>query len=212
MPGLILRLYDPTSGQILIDGQDISAFEPSSLQRQVGVVMQETDLFDGSIADNFRVMSPDIDDADILRALDGVELGDWARALSHGIYTDLREGGTLSIGQRQRLGIARALLTSPRLLILDEPTSSLDARTEAAMLDLMRRRAEGITKIVITHRLSSIQDADEILVLEHGQIIERGNHDSLMALRGYYREMLDHYGGEPKVPEDLVAEPIGGTF
>jgi ABC-type multidrug transport system fused ATPase/permease subunit len=201
--GLILRLYDPSSGQILIDGQDIAAFDPASLQRQVGVVMQETDLFDGSIADNFRVMAPHITDGEILEALEGVELGDWANALPHGIYTDLREGATLSIGQRQRLGIARALVNSPRLLILDEPTSSLDARTESAMLELLRRRAAGITKLVITHRLSSIHDADEILVLEQGEIIERGTHEELMALRGYYRAMLEHYGAEPNGVESI---------
>jgi ABC-type multidrug transport system fused ATPase/permease subunit len=194
--GLILRLYDPSSGRILIDGQDIATFDPSSLQRQVGVVMQETDLFEGSIADNFRVMVPDIDDGEILKALEGVELGTWAIGLPQGIHTDLREGATLSIGQRQRLGIARALLSSPRMLVLDEPTSSLDARTEVAILNLLRRTADGVTKLVITHRLGTIQDADEILVLDHGSIVERGNHESLMAVRGAYHAMVQHHGAE----------------
>lgn len=184
---LALRLLDPQSGRVLIDGQDARSVTQASLRQAVALVPQDVALFNDTLAANIGFARPQADEAAIWAAAEAAELGDFIRALPDGLNTRVGERGLkLSGGERQRVGLARALLAEPQLLILDEATSALDSRTEAAIQATLRRARQNRTTLVVAHRLSTIADADEILVLKAGRIVERGRHEALVANGGEY--------------------------
>jgi ATP-binding cassette, subfamily B, multidrug efflux pump len=184
---------------VRIDGIDIRTVTRSSLRSQMGVVLQETFLFAGTIADNIRYGKLDATDAEVEAAAQAANAHSFITRLPDGYATMLGErGGSLSQGQRQLLGIARAMVADPRLLVLDEATSSVDTRTEALIQSALRTLLQGRTSFVIAHRLSTIRDADLVLVMNHGRIVERGTHQSLLAQGGMYAELYQRQfrGGE----------------
>ncbi len=188
---LLQRLWDPTSGGILVDGQDLRDVSVDTLRQSVGVVFQESMLFNRSIRENLLVGKPDATDAEIERACRMAEAHDFISRQPQGYDTMVGErGATLSGGQRQRLAIARALLKNPPILILDEATSALDAATEARVSRAMTTLMKGRTTFVIAHRLSTVRDADEILVFDGGRIVERGSFDGLLDKRGRFAELV----------------------
>jgi len=194
---LLLRLHDPAAGQVLVDGHDLRDLRVSSYQQQVGLVMQETYLFGGTIAENLLFINPHATREEMDRATRLAGIYDWIMAQPNGYDQDLSEGASLSVGQKQRLGIARAILRDPRILILDEPTSSLDSRTEEQIVETLREVSRGRTTFMISHRLNTVADADEILVMEHGCIVQRGRHEDLIRGPGVYRELYMLYYGLP---------------
>ena len=184
---LLPRFYNPLSGRILIDGYDISKVELYSLRRQLGIVPQNPLLFDGTVYENIALNSPDADVEAIIEAARIAEAHDFIMSLTEGYNTQVGErGSTLSGGQRQRIALARTILQNPRLLILDEATSALDYDTEQRVCRNLARRFSGRTVFFITHRLSTIKDADLILMMANGVIEEQGTHQELMALQGRY--------------------------
>lgn len=193
---LLTRFYEIDSGQILIDGIDIREIAKDGLRRQLGVVLQETYLFAGTIRENIRYGRLDASDEEIVAAAALANVDQFVHHLPHGYETVLTErGSNLSHGQRQMVGIARAILANPRILILDEATSSVDTRTERHIQDAMLKLMKGRTSFVIAHRLSTIREADQILVIQAGAVVERGNHETLLAQRGYYASMLSAIPG-----------------
>jgi ABC-type multidrug transport system fused ATPase/permease subunit len=190
--GLVMAFNRPREGRILIDGQDLGELRLHDYRVQLGVVLQENFLFDGTVADNIRFARPDATRAEVEDAARIAHVDEFTRGFPEGYDTVVGERGIkLSGGQRQRIAIARAILADPKILILDEATSSLDSESEAMIQDGLRRLRHGRTTFVIAHRLSTIRSADQILVLEHGEIVERGTHAQLMALGGRYRELHD---------------------
>jgi len=190
---LALRLYDPSAGRVLIDGVDIRTVRMETLQRQVGLVFQDTYLFVGTIRENVLFGNSHASDARIWEAIRQADLEEFVQALPAGLDTDLHEGTSLSGGQKQRLGIARALVRDPRLLILDEPTSSLDSDTETIVLATLRKAMKGRTTIIISHRLPTVVDADVIFAMDRGRVVESGTHEALMAQGGYYHQLYTLY-------------------
>jgi ABC-type multidrug transport system fused ATPase/permease subunit len=190
---LLMRMYDPAEGKVLIDGVDLREVRQESVQRQLGLVFQETFLFIGSVRDNILFANPRATETEIWDALRRADLEEFVRELPDGLDTDLQEGTSLSGGQKQRLGIARALVRDPKLLILDEPTSSLDSDTEQRVMSTLKKAMEGRTTIMISHRLPTIVDADVIHVLDEGRIVESGSHAQLMARGGHYRDLYTLY-------------------
>jgi ATP-binding cassette subfamily B protein len=187
---LLARFYDPRDGRITIDGVDLRDVTQTSLRRQLGVVPQEGFLFAGTVRDNIAFGRPDADPAEVAAAAKAVGAHEFVLALEDGYETELQERGTrLSLGQRQLVAFARALLADPRILILDEATSSVDIGTERRIEVALRKLLADRTAFVIAHRLSTIRDADLIVVLEHGQVVEQGTHDELMAKRGLYTSL-----------------------
>ena len=184
---LLLRFYDPASGRVLVDGQPITDVSMHSLRQAIGLVSQDVYLFEGSIRDNIAYGQPEADDAAIIDAAKTAEAWSFIETLPQGLDTPVGERGVrLSGGQRQRLSLARALLKDPPILVLDEATSAVDNETEAAIQRSLKRIAHGRTVIMIAHRLSTIVHADEIVVIEKGQVAERGTHASLLAADGHY--------------------------
>jgi ATP-binding cassette, subfamily B, bacterial len=189
---LIPRLYDVTGGSVRIDGVDVRDMSFDDLSDAIGVVSQETYLFHSSVADNLRFAKPDATDEELVAAAKAAQIHDHLAALPDGYDTVVGERGyRFSGGEKQRLAIARAVLRDPPILVLDEATSALDTQTEQAVQEAFDTLSAGRTTITIAHRLSTIRDADEILVLDHGQIVERGAHDELLAQGGYYAALVN---------------------
>jgi len=189
---LVMAFNQPTAGRLLIDGRDLGGLKLADYRAQLGVVLQENFLFDGTVADNVRFARPDATRAEIEEVARIANAHDFISEFPEGYDTIVGERGIkLSGGQRQRIAIARALLADPRILILDEATSSLDSESEYKIQEGLRRLRQGRTAFVIAHRLSTIRSADQIVVLEAGEIVERGTHAQLMALGGRYRELHD---------------------
>jgi ATP-binding cassette, subfamily B, multidrug efflux pump len=189
---LIARFYDVTEGAVLIDDIDVRTVAQRSLRLQMGIVPQDPFLFSGTIADNIRFGDPDASDAQVIAAARLANVDDFIRQTPDGYQTQIQEGGVnFSLGQRQLLCIARAVLADPRILILDEATSSVDTMTEALIQDALDRLLAGRTAIVIAHRLSTIRNADFICVVQDGEIVEQDTHDALLALNGLYRELYE---------------------
>ncbi|NMG09866.1 peptidase domain-containing ABC transporter [Brasilonema sp. UFV-L1] len=187
MMKLLLRLYEPEAGRILMDGYDIAKVELYSLRRQVGVVPQETLLFDGTIQENIALTNPEASTEDIIEAAKVAVAHEFIMSLPNGYNTRVGEKGAgLSGGQRQRIAIARSVLQRPKLLVLDEATSALDYPTERQVCLNLAHAFKGSTVFFITHRLNTIRNADIIVVMDTGKVIEQGNHDNLMAMRGHY--------------------------
>jgi ABC-type multidrug transport system fused ATPase/permease subunit len=211
--GLVMGFHRPRSGQLRIDGRDLSRLRLDEYRSHLGVVLQETFLFDGSIAENIAFARPRASRQDVEQAGRLAHCDEIARRLERGYDTIVGERGVrLSGGERQRVAIARAILADPRILILDEATSSLDSESEALVQDGLRRLRRGRTTIVIAHRLSTIRSADEILVLEGGRIVERGSHGELLARKGRYLALHERQYGvsaEPKRNEEMTGEPDG---
>ena len=189
---LIPRFYQPTSGRVLIDGIDVQDFQLRYLREQIAIVLQDVVVLSGSIRDNIRYGHLGADNEAVERAARAAHAHDFITALEGGYDAELGEAGAgLSGGQKQRLSIARAFLKDAPLLILDEPTAALDAASERLVFDAVRRLREGRTTFVIAHRLSTVRDADRILVLQDGQIIAQGTHRTLMAENELYRTLAN---------------------
>ncbi|HEL0563616.1 ABC transporter ATP-binding protein/permease [Streptococcus equi subsp. zooepidemicus] len=187
---LLMRFYDVNKGSITVDGQDIRQLSRQAYRRQFGMVLQDAWLFEGSIQENLRFGHLEATDEQIIEAAKAANVDHFIRTLPGGYHMVMnQESSNISLGQKQLLTIARALLADPKLLILDEATSSVDTRLELLIQKAMKRLMVGRTSFVIAHRLSTIQEADKILVLKDGQIIEQGNHDSLLAAKGFYYEL-----------------------
>ena len=189
---LIKRFHDPQSGAVLVDGIDVRKLKVKSLREQVSVVLQTPELFSGPIVDNIRYGRLEATMPEIVEAARSANAHDFIEKLPNGYNTVLGEGGAqLSVGERQRICVARAFLKDAPILILDEPTSSIDSKTETVILDALDRLSVNRTTFVIAHRLSTIRHADLILVLDQGSLIERGTHEELLAQRGLYRQLHD---------------------
>jgi ATP-binding cassette subfamily B protein len=187
---LLLRFYDVQKGAVRIDGVDVREMDLADLRARFGVVLQDPFLFTGTIGGNIRLGTQRIEDAHIQRAAEDVNLGDFIRALPNGFDEEVRErGSTLSTGQKQLISFARALAHEPKILILDEATSSVDTETEFKVRDALARMVEGRTSLIIAHRLSTIQRADKIIVVHKGQLREMGTHQELLANRGIYYKL-----------------------
>jgi ATP-binding cassette subfamily B protein len=194
---LLARFYDPRGGRITIDGIDVRDVTQLSLRRQLGIVPQEGFLFAGTVTENIAFGRPDARPDEIVRAAQAVGAHEFILRLEDGYDTELQERGTrLSLGQRQLVALARALLADPRILILDEATSSVDIGTERKIEQALRLLLSGRTAFIIAHRLSTIRDADLIVVLEHGEIVEQGTHDELMERRGLYTSLYGDWAAD----------------
>ena len=187
---LLMRFYDVDTGQILIDGVDITTMDRHSLRSRIGMVLQDTWLFDGTIAENIAYGRPGARDDEVVAAAEAAYVDRFVRSLPGGYHTRVSgDGANISAGEKQLITIARAFLARPQLLILDEATSSVDTRTEALIQHAMRELRRDRTSFIIAHRLSTVRDADRILVVEAGRIVEEGNHAELLARRGAYYAM-----------------------
>ncbi|MCL4860105.1 MAG: ATP-binding cassette domain-containing protein, partial [Caldilineaceae bacterium] len=199
---LLPRFYDVTEGRVTIDGVDVRDVTLASLRQQIGVVLQDSFLFSDTVMNNIRFGRPGATDEEIIAAAKLARAHDFIERLPQGYQTKLGErGGGLSQGQRQLLSIARAALAEPRILILDEATSSVDTRTERQIQAALEQLMAGRTSFVIAHRLSTIRNADQVLVLVQGEIVERGRHEALLAKRGVY---YDLYMSQFKRQEEMA--------
>jgi ATP-binding cassette subfamily B protein len=217
---LLPRFYDVTGGKILVDGIDIAQVTSASLRRQIGMVLQDTYLFGDTVMNNIRFGKPTATEDEVTAAAQLAHADDFIRRLPQGYDTVLGEHGAgLSQGQRQLLAIARAALADPRILILDEATSSVDTRTERLIQKALEKLLVGRTSFVIAHRLSTIRNADQVLVIEDGQIVERGRHEELLEKKGayytlYMRQFVNQNGdgnGNGAAPAPDGQNP-GGTL
>ncbi|MYF64662.1 MAG: ATP-binding cassette domain-containing protein, partial [Chloroflexi bacterium] len=189
MAALVSRFYDVVDGRITIDGHDVRDVTRESLAKQMGIVLQEPFQFSGTILENIRYNHPEADDEKVYEAAKAVGLHDHIVSLREGYETMMEErGGNMSLGQRQLVSFARALVADPRIIVLDEATASVDTQTEQLIQQAIGKMLHGRTAIVIAHRLSTIRNADKIVVMEKGRIVELGNHDELVALGGLYAQ------------------------
>jgi subfamily B ATP-binding cassette protein MsbA len=189
---LIPRFFDPQHGEIRLDGQAITAIQKHSLRQQIAVVPQDVHLFGTSIRENIRYGKLEATDAEIEMAARDANAWEFIQALPNGLDASIGEKGVkLSGGQRQRIAIARALLKNPPILLLDEATSSLDSQSEAQIQEALDRLMENRTTFIIAHRLSTVQHADRILVLDNGRIVQDGTHDELMLQEGLYKHLYE---------------------
>ena len=187
---LLTRFYEVHSGKITIDGKDIREIKKADLRRKLGLVLQDTFLFSGSVMENIRYGRLEATDEQVIQAAKMADADHFIRLLPQGYQTQLSErASNLSQGQRQLLAMARAILADPGILILDEATSSVDTRTEARIQKALLRLMQGRTSFVIAHRLSTIRDADHVLVINNGEIIEQGTHQQLLDRRGFYHHL-----------------------
>ena len=205
---LLLRFYDVQKGAIRIDGVDIRDMDLSELRRRYGVVLQDPFLFSGTIAHNIRLGTRWIEDAAVEDAAEQVNVADFIRSLPAGFAEEMRErGSTLSTGQKQLISFARALAHNPKVLVLDEATSSVDTETEFRVRDALTRMVEGRTSIVIAHRLSTIQRANKIIVMHKGQVREIGSHQQLLAQRGIYWKLYQLQYKDQEIPAPAGVAP-----
>ena len=189
---LISRLYDTTEGEVKVAGEDVRKYNLDSLRNSVAVVLQKNVLFSGTIKDNLRWGNENATDDEMIRACEISHAAEFVNQFKDGYETMISQGGTnVSGGQKQRLCIARALLKKPKVLILDDSTSAVDTKTDAMIRKAFSEEIPDTTKIIIAQRISSVQDADNIIVLESGKIVEQGNHDQLIAENGIYKELFD---------------------
>jgi ATP-binding cassette subfamily B protein len=192
MINLLYRFYDPTSGKIIVDGYDLRNIKQSSLRKQMGIVLQDPFLFTGSIMENIKYSKPEASDEEVIAVSKAIGAHDFIEKLPEGYNTDVKErGGRLSVGQRQLVSLARALLANPRILIMDEATSSIDAYTELLIQKAMNQVLKGRTAIIIAHRLSTVRNSDTIVVLDNGKIVEQGNHQKLLKEGGLYKNLYE---------------------
>jgi ATP-binding cassette subfamily B protein len=202
---LVPRFYDVTSGRILLDGKDIRQMRQDALLGLVAVVPQETILFSGSVRDNIRYGVPESTDEEVIAAAVAAQANDFILQLPHGYDTHIEERGiNLSGGQKQRIAIARAFLTRPRILILDDSTSSVDIETESRIQEALTQQAHQQTRLVVAQRISTVLKADRIVVIERGRIVAEGTHRELLQSSGIYQEIYDsQLGGVTGLHEDL---------
>ena len=200
----IPRFYDVSEGRVTIDGHDVRDVTLESLRRQIGIVLQETNLFTGTIRDNIAFGSPEASDEEVIAAAKAAAAHEFITSFPDGYQTPVGErGATLSGGQKQRVAIARALLTDPRILILDDSTSSVDVGTEALIQKALDRLMEGRTSFVIAQRISTVLSADQILVLDKGQLVAQGTHAELMESSPIYAEIYRSQLVEDAAPEEV---------
>lgn len=192
MVKLLMRFYDVNSGAILLDGHNIKEFKRGELRKMFGMVLQDTWLFGGTIKENIKYSKPDATDSEVIEAAKAAHVHHYIKTLSKGYDAKINEESTnISAGQKQLLTIARVILANPKILILDEATSSIDTRTEQQIQSAMDNLMEGRTSFIIAHRLSTIKNADLILVMDHGDIVEQGNHEELLAKDGFYAKLYN---------------------
>ena len=192
MINLLYRFYDPKQGSVLVDGYDLRDIKLASLRTQMAVVLQDNFLFSGTIMDNIRYGDLEASDEEIIEVAQTVGAHEFIMKLPEGYQTEVRErGGRLSVGQRQLISLARALLANPRILIMDEATSSIDAYTELIIQQALDKIFKNRTSIIIAHRLSTVRNADMIIVLHEGRIAEKGSHDELIKLDGLYKQLYE---------------------
>jgi ATP-binding cassette subfamily B multidrug efflux pump len=200
---LLARFYDPTAGAVRVDGRDLRDVTLASFRSQLGIVLQDTFIFSGTVRENIEYGRLGAELQEIIAAADAVNAHSFIQQLSEGYDTPTEErGGTLSTGQRQLLAFARALLANPRILILDEATSSIDTETEQMIQAALQRLLQGRTSFVIAHRLSTIRNADIIFVIDDGRIVEQGSHWELMAKGGMYADL---YNTQHKHLADIIS-------
>jgi len=194
--GLLQKFYLPTAGRVLIDGIDLAGVAGASLHSWMGSVQQNNFLFAGSILDNIRLARPDAAEADVRATLKALDCLDLIDALPDGLQTQVGErSAALSLGQRQIICFARALLPDPRIIVLDEATSAIDTITETRLQKALALLLKGRTAFVVAHRLSTIRNADFVLVLDHGRLVERGTHETLLTQKGVYSRLHDEFLG-----------------
>lgn len=205
---LLLRLYDPSEGRITVDGVDLRQLDLTEYRRQIGVVAQETFLFSTSVRENIAFGRPNATEEEVRQAARAAQADAFIEALPHGYETVVGERGVgLSGGERQRVALARAILVNPRILILDDPTSSVDAETEEAIQEVLKRFQEGRTTFIVAQRVTTIMDADWIVVLDQGRIVQQGRHPELMAQPGVYRQLFAGQLGLPAQPRPQEQGP-----
>jgi ATP-binding cassette subfamily B protein len=202
---LLTRMYDPTRGRVELDGHDLHTLRSTWLRRSLGIVPQEGFLFSATVLDNIRYGRPSASDAEVFAAAEAVGVDKFVADLEFGYDTMVGERGSrLSAGQRQLISFARALLTDPPLLVLDEATSSVDVETELRLADGMRHLVKGRTAFVVAHRLSTIRSADLVIVVDGGRIVEQGTHEELAAASGHYSTLYSSWKGSEKTIEETL--------
>ena len=192
MVKLLMRFYDVTSGEILVDGHNVKDFDRGELRKMFGMVLQDTWLFGGTVKENIKYSKEDATDAEVIEAAKAAHIHHFIKTLPKSYNSIINEESTnISAGQKQLLTIARVILANPKILILDEATSSIDTRTEIQIQSAMDNLMKGRTSFIIAHRLSTIKNADLILVMNHGDIVEQGTHEELLAKNGFYAELYN---------------------